>query len=260
MHAAHVPPSIRQWNSVNGVSFVRSNVNVAVVSGTSPDGPEVIVARAPTCADAGVAVAVSPMTIRSAPTRAACPAPRTFRPYPIRATGRHPEVPHSPRPPLGAPEYAGDVTYVASEARQRLLDTIAEATDELARALAALGAAYEDLDDDGADRLEDQLFRPVQSAYGRAKRCYADFAGAHRLETRELVPATAGPASRHARGFLEDALDAIGEAELILTELQDSMLPVEVGDAELRAALAEIRTLIDGAGSRAEQFMRLLGR
>ena len=39
------------------------------------------------------------------------------------------------------------MTYVAAEARQQLLDTLAEATDALARALAALGAAYELLDE-----------------------------------------------------------------------------------------------------------------
>jgi hypothetical protein len=60
------------------------------------------------------------------------------------------------------------MAYVTAEARQELLDTIAEAADELASAIAALGDAYEQLDERAADTLEDQLFRPVQAAYGRA--------------------------------------------------------------------------------------------
>jgi hypothetical protein len=54
---------------------------------------------------------------------------------------------------------------VTNEARQDLLDGIADAIDEIG---AALGAAYEQLDEHTADRLEAELFRPVQVAYGRA--------------------------------------------------------------------------------------------
>ena len=58
------------------------------------------------------------------------------------------------------------MSYTSVEARQQLLDAFGEAADNLAHALAALGAAYEQLDDQQADRLEEQLFRPVQRAYG----------------------------------------------------------------------------------------------
>ena len=54
------------------------------------------------------------------------------------------------------------------EARQQMLDTLAEATEEIGFALASLGAAYEQLDVSHADELEEELFRPVQLAYGRA--------------------------------------------------------------------------------------------
>ena len=43
------------------------------------------------------------------------------------------------------------MTYVAAEARQQLLDTVAEATDRIGFALAALGEAYEQLDGRAAD-------------------------------------------------------------------------------------------------------------
>ena len=62
------------------------------------------------------------------------------------------------------------VAYVARDARQDMLDTLGDAIDEIAAALAALGGAYEQLGTLPADRLEEQLFRPVQAAYGRAKR------------------------------------------------------------------------------------------
>ena len=38
------------------------------------------------------------------------------------------------------------------------------------------------------------------------------------------------------------------------------MLPIEVGDAELRAELEQIRELLGGLGARAAQFVRTLGR
>jgi hypothetical protein len=62
--------------------------------------------------------------------------------------------------------------YTNAEARQQLLDDLAEATDEIALALASLGAAYEELDEHTADGLERTLFVPVQSAYGRAQRTH----------------------------------------------------------------------------------------
>ena len=150
--------------------------------------------------------------------------------------------------------------YVSQEARQRLLDSVAEATDLLGAALAALGDAYEQLDEASADRLEEQLFRPVQVAYGRARRTHSGFAERHRLPGREFSPAASGAPSHGVRGFLEMALENVEEADVELAELQDSLMPVEVGDAELRAGLAEVRELIGVLGDRAREFMRTFGR
>jgi hypothetical protein len=152
------------------------------------------------------------------------------------------------------------MTYAAGEARQQLLDTIADATDHLGAALAALGAAYEQLDEHTADRLEEQLFRPVQVAYGRARRTHAGFAARHGLVGRTFEPATAGAPSRGVRGFLDLALEAVEAADGMLAELQDSMRPVEVGDPELRAGLAEVRELIGVLPDRARDLVRRLGR
>jgi hypothetical protein len=152
------------------------------------------------------------------------------------------------------------MTYASQEARQQLLDTVAEATDELGMAIAALGAAYEQLDDDTADVLEEQLFRPVQGAYGRARRTHSGFAERHGLPTRTFEPASAGLPSQGVRGFIDRATEAVAEADDILAELQDSMMPVEVGDAELRAGLSEVRELAGTVQDRARQLVRRLGR
>jgi len=152
------------------------------------------------------------------------------------------------------------VAYIAGEARQELLDTLGEAIDKIAVALAALGAAYERLGTLPADRLEDELFRPVQAAYGRAKRTHAGFAQRHSLPRRTFTPAAPGLPSTGIRGFIETAVASVSEADARLADLQDSMMPVEVGDPELRAGLGEVRELLGDVSPRARELVRTLGR
>lgn len=152
------------------------------------------------------------------------------------------------------------MTYLTADARQRLLDDLAIAIEELALALALLGAAYELLDDQSADRLEEELFRGVQTAFGRAQRTHSSFAARYSLPGRTFSQPSAGLPSQGARTFLERAGEAISDADVALAELQDSMLPVDVGDPELRAGLAEIRTLVGELQGRANQFVRRFGR
>ena len=152
------------------------------------------------------------------------------------------------------------MTYVAGEARQELLDTVAEAADALSRALASLAGAFDMLDDHTAERLEDELFRPLQLAYGRARRTHAEFAGRHALPPRAFAPAETGHPSQGVSGFLDGAVDAIEHADDVLAELQDSMLPVEVGDPEVRAGLAEVRTLIGDLPAKARRIGGVVGR
>jgi hypothetical protein len=152
------------------------------------------------------------------------------------------------------------VSYNAREARQELLDTLSDSIDEIAAALAALGGAYEQLSTVPADKLEEELFRPVQAAYGRAKRTHAGFAERQGLPDRTFAPANEGLPSTGIRGFVDSAVDSVAEADAILSELQDSMMPVEVGDPELRAGLAEVRELLGEVRGRAREFVRTLGR
>ncbi len=150
------------------------------------------------------------------------------------------------------------MAYATSEGRQELLDEIAQAIERLGIALAALGAAYEALDEQSGDRLEEALFRPVQLALGQARRTHTAFAGRVKLEAREFGAAQA----RHGgvREQVEDAVDAIEGADEVLAELQDSMLPVEVGDAEVRAGIAEVREALSPLPDRAHELARRFGR
>jgi hypothetical protein len=152
------------------------------------------------------------------------------------------------------------VPYTTADARQQLLDTLAEATDQLGMALASLSEAYESLDEGTADTLEQQLFRPVQAAYGRARRTHAEFGERHELPGRDFAPAVPGAPARGARGFIDDAVRATAGADAALATLQDSMLPIEVGDPELRAGLEDVRSRIGDLGARARELTRTLGR
>jgi hypothetical protein len=152
------------------------------------------------------------------------------------------------------------MAYITAEARQELLDSIAEAADELAVAIAALGDAYEQLDEASADTLEEELFRPVQHAYARARRTHAEFAARHGLPERAFPPATHKAPSTGVKGLLEVTDDALRQSEAILVELQDSMSPVEVGDAELRAGLADVRSTLADLAGRPERFASRFGR
>jgi hypothetical protein len=150
--------------------------------------------------------------------------------------------------------------YETNQARRDLLDGIADAIEAIGTALAALGAAYEQLDEHTADRLEEELFRPVQVAYGRARRAHAGFAERYGLPGRTFTPGEPGHPSQGVRGYLETAVEAVDDADDTLAELQDSMLPVEVGDPELRAGLADVREHVGHLRGRARELVRTLGR
>ena len=152
------------------------------------------------------------------------------------------------------------MAYSTAEARQHMLDDLASAIDELGAALAALGDAYEALDEQTADRMEAELFRPVQVTYGRAQRVHGGFAERHGLPARSFAPSAAGRAGQDARSLLDAAIEAVEEADQLLVEIQDSMMPVEVGDAELRSGLAALREAVGPLPDRAAGLLRTLGR
>jgi len=152
------------------------------------------------------------------------------------------------------------MAYTSESARTRLLDQLGAAVDQLATALAALGEAYDQMDEQTAEVLEERLFRPVQGAYGRARRTHLEFAQRHQLPTRTFTTGSPGAHSLDPRTHLERAIGAIEQADHIVADMQDSMLPVEVGDRELRDGLTETREMIATAPGYGRQMLRLIGR
>jgi hypothetical protein len=152
------------------------------------------------------------------------------------------------------------MAYTSAEARQQLADALADAIEDMGFALADLGAAYEQLDEHNAGILETELFAPLQRAYGRAKSTHARFASSHGLESRPFDAPSPGIPSTGVHGFIDSAVRSVAAADGGLSALQDSSLPTEVGDTELRAALTDVRELLGGVPRRARELERTLGR
>lgn len=152
------------------------------------------------------------------------------------------------------------MAYSNAAATQHLLDTLAGAAGELGIALAYLGEAYEQLDEGLAERLEDELFRPVQTAYGRAQRVHAEFASRRGLPEHAFEQAHPYVREHDPKGIIDSAVAAAERADSVLATLQDSMLPIEVGDPALRAGLEQVRVQLGGIRARAREIERLLGR
>jgi hypothetical protein len=152
------------------------------------------------------------------------------------------------------------VAYSTEDARNRLLGDVAAAVDSLALALACLTEAYEELDEEAADRLEEALFRPVQAAYGRLRRTHTEFAERYGLRKVSFAARSAGLHSADPRVYIERAIEAAEVADHQIAELQDSMMPVEVGDTELRSGLSQTRTAIGEVPARGRQLLRTFGR
>lgn len=152
------------------------------------------------------------------------------------------------------------MTYDTGQARAELLETVAAAAAHLGTAVGWLTLAYDHLDDQTADTLEEQLFGPVQKAYGRARRTHDGFAERFALEAGPIEPAEPHAGNRPVRDLIEHASGEVAHANALLVELQDSMRPVEVGDAELRAGLADVRTAIGDVPARTRALLGRLGR
>jgi hypothetical protein len=152
------------------------------------------------------------------------------------------------------------VSYTNAQARQQLLDALAQATNDIGLAMANLTAAYDQIDDSAAERLETELFRPLQLAYGQAQRTYADFAREYGLPAHTFDASDAHAREHNAAAIIEAAAAAVARADAALGTLQDSMLPVEVGDPALRAGLERVRQLLGDVTGHFRTFTRTLGR
>jgi hypothetical protein len=77
---------------------------------------------------------------------------------------------------------------------------------------------------------------------------------------RQFELPSAGPTSQGAKDLVERAAAAAAAADRIIAELQDSLLPLESGDPQLRSELSEVRELLAGITANARDFLRALGR
>jgi hypothetical protein len=152
------------------------------------------------------------------------------------------------------------MSFSSADGRAQLLTVVGQAADRLAVALGLLSGAYELLDERSAEQLEEQIFRPVQLAYGRLRRTHSEFAARYELPGRDFAPAPEGAPARGLQGLLDSAVSEVQAADNELATLQDSMLPVEVGDAELRGGLQDVRSRLAGVSPAARGLMRTFGR
>ena len=146
------------------------------------------------------------------------------------------------------------------EARERIVGDLGSAAEQLALGVACLGEAYEQLSVMAADRMETELYGPMQRAYGRTKRTRSQFADRVAIGVEQPPEPEPGRASQGARAFVERAAGAATQADGLIADLQDTGYAIDVGDAELRAGLAEIRDLLGPVPAAARAFLRTLGR
>jgi hypothetical protein len=151
------------------------------------------------------------------------------------------------------------VSYTTDSGRRQIIDDSVVGANYLGDALAALGEAYELLDDHAAGQMEESVFKPTQAAYGQLKRSLTEFATRYGLPQPVFQPSIV-PAPTDPHTTLDRVADLVQSADEAVSELQDTLLPVEVGDAELRAGLSRARTLITRVPASAEDLIRILGR
>jgi hypothetical protein len=151
------------------------------------------------------------------------------------------------------------VSYTTDSGRRQIIDDAVVGANYMGDALAELGEAYELLDDHMAERMEESVFKPTQAAYGQVKRTLTEFATRYGLP-QPSFPASVLPLPTDPHTTLDRVADLVQSAEDAIAELQDTLLPVEVGDADLRAGLSRTRTLIARVPASAEELIRTLGR
>jgi hypothetical protein len=152
------------------------------------------------------------------------------------------------------------MSYTTAEGRERILRDLAQATIQIELALGYLSEAYELVDEGVGNRLEQQLFSPVQAALARGKRTHAEFMRRAGVSVEVSNPASGGNRPHSAHALISAAGETVEQADQWIAELQDSMLPVEVGDPELRSGLSETRSLLAPLPARAHDLVRTLGR
>jgi len=152
------------------------------------------------------------------------------------------------------------MSQLDSQARAELLGEVAAVIEALGRALALISEAYDHLDENAAAQLEGSLFKPVQRAYGRARRAAAEFAKRHGLAAPAPAEASVPLPSSAPRELIERALGELAAADEGIVAMQDRDLYVELSDQQLRLSLAEVRGALEAADRAGRALARTVGR
>ena len=134
---------------------------------------------------------------------------------------------------------------------RRPWDESSDAAGCLLGAIEALASAYETLDEHAADELESKLYGPASGAAEnkRPPSTLTEFAQRNEeFFTRRAAKHFAGEGMTTRAETVDAAVALVGEADTLIAELQDSLLPVEVGDAPLREGLAARRAIAPPPG------------
>src|SRR3954468_12680969 len=145
------------------------------------------------------------------------------------------------------------------EARQQILDDLAGALDQLGLAVASLSEAFEQLAVDPADKLEADLYRPVQKAYGRGKRTHAQFAERVGLQGDTFEPPSAGPSSQGVKELVQRMAAALADADRRVAEFQATIRLMGGGAGGRRGGWGGVRELLEPVPRAAAMFLRSLG-
>ncbi len=152
------------------------------------------------------------------------------------------------------------MSYDATVAREDLIAALARVEAHLAAAVDALGAAYDTLDEQTADRLESELFHPIVKASGQVRRTAQEFATRFRLAISDRPSPAPAASRRPVRELITRAADEAAHADAELAAIQDSGQAIEVGDAELRAGISAARVLLGPVPQHARALLGTLGR
>ena len=153
------------------------------------------------------------------------------------------------------------MTYTSDEGRRELLGATAEAADTIGVALAALGAAYELVDDDTARSAGVGAVRAGAGGVRAGEAGHARVRGAARAAASAFAVADAGRAFGAARAATSSRRSRRSSTPTTSSpSCRTRCCPVEVGDPELRAALADVRTRLGEVPVRAAELLRTLGR
>src|SRR5215469_14164003 len=101
------------------------------------------------------------------------------------------------------------MSYTNQEGRERIVRDLASASEQIELALSYLTDAYELVDEGLADRIEEELFSPVQASFGRARRTLGEFTRRYQLRDSATPPAASGARPHGARELVQSAADAI---------------------------------------------------